>query len=111
MKTWKLTLLSAAVMLGLPWLAVTLVSGDAGMAVCFLLFFAVDPIFSVVCGIFTGKDMKKLWFQPILPPLFFLIGAWWFFSFGEPAFLLYAAVYLLLGCLATVVSSAFRSRK
>lgn len=27
-------------MLAFPWLAVTFVKGDAGMAVCFLLFFA-----------------------------------------------------------------------
>ena len=33
---------SAVVMLALPWLAVTLVKGDAGMAVCFLLFFALN---------------------------------------------------------------------
>ncbi len=30
---------SAVLMLALPWLAVTFVKGDAGMAVCFLLFF------------------------------------------------------------------------
>ena len=35
---------SAAVMLALPWIAVTFVKGDAGMAVCFLLFFAVNPL-------------------------------------------------------------------
>ena len=29
---------SAVVMLAFPWLAVTFVKGDAGMAVCFLLF-------------------------------------------------------------------------
>ena len=35
---------SAVVILALPWLAVTLVKGDAGMAVCFLLFFAINGL-------------------------------------------------------------------
>ena len=35
---------SAVVMLAFPWLTVIFVKGDAGMAVCFLLFFAVNPL-------------------------------------------------------------------
>ena len=37
-------IISLAIMLVLPWLAVFFVKGDAGMAVCFILFFAVNPI-------------------------------------------------------------------
>ena len=33
---------SAVVMLAFPWLAATFVKGDAGMAVCFLLFFLLS---------------------------------------------------------------------
>ena len=44
---------TAVIMLALPWLAVTFVKGDAGMAACFVLFFAVNPIYSVVIGIFA----------------------------------------------------------
>lgn len=51
---------SAVVMLAFPWLAVTFVKGDAGMAVCFLLFFAVNPLYSVLIGAFAGKDIRNL---------------------------------------------------
>ena len=51
---------SAVVMLAFPWLAVTFVKGDAGMAVCFLLFFAVNPLYSVLIGAFAGKDIRHL---------------------------------------------------
>jgi len=37
-----------------PWLAVTFV-GSAGMTVCFILFFAINPVFSVICGVAAGK--------------------------------------------------------
>ena len=40
-----------AVMLALPWLAVTFVNGDAGMAVCFLLF----SLFGIVYPMKMGK--------------------------------------------------------
>ena len=52
-------LLSAVVMLLLPWLAVTFIKGDGGMAVCFILFFAVNPIYSVTAGVFAGKNGKR----------------------------------------------------
>lgn len=43
-KTYLIGLaVSAAVMVLLPWLTVTFVRGDAAMAVCFLLFFGVNP--------------------------------------------------------------------
>lgn len=95
---------SVAVMLVLPWAAVTFVKGDAGMAVCFLLFFAINPICSVVIGIFAGKDMKHLWSLPVIPAALFLFGTWIFFDMGETAFILYAAVYLVLGIAAMLVS-------
>ena len=41
-------IISLVIMLVLPWLAVFFVKGDAGMAVCFILFFAVNPIYSVI---------------------------------------------------------------
>lgn len=111
MKTWKLALLSAAVMLGLPWLAVTFVPADAGMAVCFLLFFAVNPVYAAVVGVTAGKDVKAAWFQPILTSLLFLAGVWLIFEMGESAFLLYAAAYLLLGLLAMALTAIAQKRR
>ncbi len=101
---------SAVVILALPWLAVTLVKGDAGMAVCFLLFFAINPIYFVVTGIFAGKDMKHLWSLPIVSAVLFLIGTWVFFEMGETAFILYAVVYLVLGIAAMLISMFIRKK-
>ncbi len=101
---------SMAVMLALPWLAVTFVNGDAGMAVCFLLFFAVDPLYSVMIGVFAGKDVKYLWSFPVIAVVLFLIGTWIFFDMGETAFILYAVVYLVLGIVAMLISMFIRKR-
>ena len=53
------TVLAIILMLGCPWLAVEF-AGSAGMAVCFILFFAINPIFSVVCGVSAAQSFQVL---------------------------------------------------
>lgn len=101
---------SAVVMLVFPWLAVTFVKADAGMAVCFLLFFAVNPLYSVLIGAYAGKDIRRLWNFPVISAVMFLIGTWIFFDMGETAFILYAAAYLALGIVAMLISMLIRKK-
>ena len=109
-KIAKCLLLSACVMLGLPWLAVTFVQGSSGMAAVFLLFFAVDPVFAVVNGISAGEDVRKFWWLTVIPAVFFLAGTWMFFAPEETAFYLYAGMYLVLGLGAMLITSYVRKR-
>ena len=51
---------SAAILLALPWLAVTFVESDAGMAVSLFLFFVLNPIYAICTGAYAGKDIKIL---------------------------------------------------
>ena len=94
---------AAVVMIGLPWLTVAF-AGSAGMAVCFILFFAVNPVFCAASGIFAGRKMAKRWFVPLGGAAFFLTGVWLFFEMAEPAFLWYAAVYLAVGTVAMLLT-------
>ncbi len=98
------------VMLVLPWVVVTFVKGDSGMAVCFLLFYAINPICSVAVGAVVGKDVKHLWSLPVISAALFLCGTWIFFDMGEMAFILYAAVYLVLGVVAMLISMFVRKK-
>ena len=97
-------------MIGCPWLAVTF-AGTAGMAVCFVLFFAINPLFSIFCGVFAGKNIKKLWMLPLFNAGMFLVDTWLFFEMGEPAFGLYCGVYLIIGLCAMLVTGALCRRK
>lgn len=96
---------SAVVMLLLPWLSVTFIKGDNGMAVCFILFFALNPVYTICAGAYTAKDVKRFWILPIITAIFFLTGTWLFFDMGEKVFILYAGVYLLLGIAAMLISA------
>lgn len=104
-------LVSAFIMLFLPWCAVAFIKGDGGMAVCFLLFFTINPIASIVIGIVSGRNIRTSWFLHVLPAVLFLFGTWIFFDIREPAFIPYAVVYLLLGYTAMLVSAFVVNRK
>ena len=104
------TALAVVLMIGFPWLAVTF-AGDAGMAICFILFFAINPVFSAVCGVFAGREVRLLWPLPIITATLFLAGVWIFFDMGEPAFLIYCGGYLIIGGLATLISALIKSSK
>lgn len=106
----KWTMLTTLLMIGCPWLAVEF-AGSAGMAVCFLLFFAINPMFSAVCGAFAGKNMKQLWALPLIVAGLYLMGVWMFFEMGETAFVLYCGCYLVIGAVAMGISYSVTKRK
>lgn len=101
---------SAAILLALPWLAVTFIKSDAGMAVSLFLFFVLNPIYAICAGAYAGRDVKRFWALPLITALFFLAGAWLFFDMGEMAFILYALIYLLLGMAAMLLSRFIRKK-
>lgn len=46
-------------MLGLPWLAITFVPADSGMAALLLIFFIINPAAAAASGIFAGKNISS----------------------------------------------------
>ena len=104
------TAMAVILMIGCPWLTVSF-AGESGMAVCFILFFAINPVFSAICGVFAGRNVKLLWPLPIITAALFWAGAWIFFEMGEPDFLLYGGGYLLIGGLATLIVALIKRSK
>ena len=101
------SIISALVMLMLPWLAVTFAPADAGMAICFILFYAINPIYSIIIGYQAGRNVKALWPLPMISAVLFLIGTWIFFTIAETIFIVYAVIYLVLGLIAMFITSKF----
>ena len=94
----KKILLSVLIMILLPFLAVTFAKGDNGMAICFVLFYVINPLFSICLGYKADK-----WIYPVVNSLLFLMGTCIFFDMGEIAFVYYAIVYLLLGLITMLI--------
>ena len=93
-----------------PWLTVTF-AGSAGMAICLILFFTINPLFSAACGAFAGTNIRQLWGLPIITAGLFLAGVWLFFEMGETAFLLYCGCYLIIGIIAMLISAFVKKRR
>lgn len=81
------------------------------MAVCFILFYAVNPMYSIIMGIEAGKNVRSMWSLPIISSVLFLLGTWVFFDISEITFILYAGIYLVIGLAALILSVVIRKNK
>lgn len=104
-------LISGAVMVLLPWLAVSFVQSDAGMTVVLVLLFAVNPGFSMASGYYAGKRIQSLWWVPAVSSALFLAGAWLAFDPREQDFLIYTGIYFAIGMEAMLVSRLITGRR
>ena len=102
-------LVAVFLMIGCPFLAVTFAT-EAGMGICFILFFAINPLFSVISGIWAGSPDRRIFAVPIITALLFLVGVWSCFNTTEPLFLIYGIIYLLLGAIAMLLRYALDKR-
>lgn len=83
----------------------------AGMALCMLLFFIVNPAYSVFAGIISGRNLRKRWYLPVISALLFLAGTWTFFDHTEMWFIAYAAVYIILSFIAAAITRLSLKKK
>ena len=104
------SLISALLMIGAPPIALVFDGLDA-IGMIFILFFAINPIYSLIIGIFTGKSLKKLWPLPIISASLFLIGVFVALKSFDPAFLLYGAIYLLIGVFSALATAYLKYLK
>ncbi len=92
-----------AVMFALPVAVAKLASECSGMALCMILFYIINPVYSVILGFNCGRNIRQMWNFPLVSSIAFIAGAWLFFDIREVSFLIYAAIYLILGCIAMFV--------
>ena len=108
-RTLKLIIITALVMMALPKV-IAASAGSGAMALMFILFYAGYPAYSAFIGWQAGKDIKKMWFLPVLSAGLFLLGAVLVFTPSEKLFYIYAAVYLVIGVLTMAFSESKERR-
>lgn len=85
------------IMFALPFTIARLASECSGMALCIILFFIVNPIYSAILGYRCGRNIRQMWSIPLVSSVAFLAGTWMFFDIKELWFIIYATVYLTIG--------------
>ena len=98
------TLAGLLLMLGLPRL------GNFSMAVAFLAFYAVNPVFSILCGVAASRNVKQLWVLPLLTGVLFLVGCGLWYTLEEIQFWYYSGIYIALGLAAMGIGSVIRHK-
>ena len=81
------------------------------MAAVLVLFFVIDPGYSMAAGYYAGKKIRRLWWLPAATAGLYLVGAWLFFEMGDPVFLTYAGIYFAVGMEAMLVSRLITGRR
>ena len=102
-KEWRWIIYSIVVMILFPYCILRFVPSDAAMIATILLFFLVDPLFSIMTGIAAGYRKGLNWLLPLLNVIFYCGGVWFWFDYNEPDFLTYATLYLILGYASLLV--------
>lgn len=102
--------ISVVIMIALPFTVARLASECSGMALCMILFFIVNPIYSAILGFRCGKNIRRMWNLPLVSSIAFLAGTWIFFDIKEVWFIIYAAVYLIIGWTVMGISSYLNKR-
>ncbi len=102
---WLMT--TAAFMLGLPW-GTTQLPSEFGFPAAIFLFLSINPVYSLILGIFTGFAPKDRWWLLLAEAGLYLSGAWIFIAPLEPAFLQYAFLYTAAGAIAMGFTAAIR---
>ncbi|WP_246867057.1 hypothetical protein [Parabacteroides distasonis] len=96
--------ITVAGMFILPFAIAHFVSECIGMALCMILFLVLNPAYLIVLGTICGRNIRQMWNLPLIATVMFLAGTWLFFDIKEVWFLIYAAIYLVLGWIAMFVS-------
>lgn len=95
---------TVAVMFALPFCVARFAPADARMALCMILFFIVNPIYSAALGYRCGSNVHQMWNLPLVSSVAFLAGTWLFFDIREVWFIIYATIYLIIGWMAMWIS-------
>lgn len=101
---------TVAVMFVFPFAVAKLASECSGMALCMILFFIVNPIYSAILGFRCGKNVRQMWNLPLVSSVAFLTGTWLFFDIKEAWFIIYATVYLIIGWTVMGISNNLNKR-
>lgn len=110
-KILSLAGLSAGILLFLPFLLICVAPPDSGFIVMLMLFYVVNPLYSLWVGFVAGKALRQQWFQPILAAVLFILGTQIFLAPGEPIFFLYGLGYFVLGTCSMLISHYLREKK
>lgn len=87
----------------LPLIFINLLEPRDGMGVLIILFFIINPISIISINSIIGKDIKKLWWIPIIFSILFLLSYWLILNEIILELIIYAIIYLIIGIICIII--------
>ena len=103
-------IIMVAILFLLPFILVKVAEPQEFMGIMILLFFVVNPITAAVVNAMIGKDVRKLWWMPVLFAIVFLLSYWIVLEEIIIDLTFYAIIYLIIG-LIFMLGSFFIAKK
>ena len=98
------------VMLLFPLCAIMFVSPDASLIAILLMFYIINPMFSIVIGIVSGLEIKRMWWSSLLLPASFIASGYLILKTGHDC-LIYSLVYFILHFISMLITSILKYNK
>lgn len=93
-----------------PWLVISYIGGMDALGILLILFFAFNPLVSIVIGVLSGWGEKVQWYLPIIAGAIFLIAETVITGF-DFTYIIAAAIYIGLGIAAAYITKALKNKK
>ena len=88
----------------LPFILINISKSHEFMGIMIMLFFVVNPITTAIINSMIGKDIRKLWWVPILFCVSFLLSYWLILEEIILDLIIYALFYLIIGLIFMIGS-------
>lgn len=103
-KIFMLFMIIFILMFIIPLIIVKLFNHTSVLGCLILLLMIIYPIFSIVVGIIVGKNLKKLWYIPLIIFIIFPMLYWIVLETIEFDFYIYSFGYFVISSLVMVIT-------
>ena len=94
----------------LPFILINISKPHEFMGITMMLFFVVNPLTTAIINSMIGKDIKKMWWMPILFCIVFLLSYWLVLEEIILDLIFYAVIYIIIGIIFMICSWFFTKK-
>ena len=98
------------ILLILPIILINISKPHEFMGITMMLFFVVNPLTTAIINSMIGKDIKKMWWMPILFCIVFLLSYWLVLEEIILDLVFYAVIYIIIGIIFMIGSWCFTQK-
>ncbi|HQB32135.1 MAG TPA: hypothetical protein PLI19_02270 [Erysipelotrichaceae bacterium] len=94
-----------------PYVMVRFLPADTVTAALFVLMYFINPVYCIMIGIVTSKNVKEYLIFIFLPAIVFTVSYSVIFRSIEPGFIFYGFVYLVISAVTLLIALYIRKKK